>query len=300
LVESKIQKVAVIVPCFNCEKYIRRTIDSVLIQDYKAIEILAIDDGSTDKTKAILESYSPFIRILSHLNNANLGQAASINLGISETNAELIAFIDSDDIWYQGKIKKQVSVFDQHKDIGLVYTNGYAIDENDNRLYTLFNSEFQEKNVVGSILLDCYITSPTNVMIKADLCRAAGLFNVNLQSMDHDMFIRLSEVSRFFYISDCLVGYRRHQGQQSLKRRQWEDGFIILSDACNRYPYPLKLRFKRLAVLYYRLGEYDWRQRQYFKGLINLFLAGLTDPIRAYNFVVDFFIKKLKLLKKGR
>jgi teichuronic acid biosynthesis glycosyltransferase TuaG len=88
--------VGLIIPCFNSSKFIRRTIESVLNQDYDDLEIITIDDGSADETKEILESYLPKIRILSHPNNANLGEGASLNLRIIQAKSELIAFLEED------------------------------------------------------------------------------------------------------------------------------------------------------------------------------------------------------------
>jgi glycosyltransferase involved in cell wall biosynthesis len=275
--------VAVVIPCYNSSKYIRKTLDSVLNQNYKDLEIVAIDDGSTDETRRILGSYLPKIRILSHPNNANLGQAASLNLGINETKSYLIAFLDSDDLWYPGKVKDQVKIFEKHTDVGLVYTNGYVIDEKDNALYKIFPEKFLEKNVLGEILLKCYIKTPSSVMVKAEIIEKSGLFRENLHSTDHDMWIRMSEITKFYYIPDILIGYRKHRGQKSSARRQWEDGFTILKEACKRFPYGANLKRKRLAVLYYRLGEYDWGHYHYFRGLMNYCLAGILDPVRAMN-----------------
>jgi len=284
--------VAVIIPCYNSSKYIRKTLDSVLNQNYKDLEIVAIDDSSKDETKKILESYVPKIRVLSHPNNANLGQAASSNLGIIETKSDLIAFLDSDDVWYPNKIEEQVRIFQKCSDIGLVYTNGYVIDENDKILYKLLPDDFQEENIRGEILLKCYIKTPSTVMVKREELKKAGLFKPYLRNgQDHDMWIRMSEVTKFYYIPNTLAAYRKHPGQISSKRRLWKEGFIILREACKRYPYGVNLKRKRLAVLYYRLGEYDWRHNDYFRGLRNYFLAGVLDPVR----IIDFIQNKITI-----
>jgi glycosyltransferase involved in cell wall biosynthesis len=143
--------VAVIIPCFESSKFIRKTIESALNQDYDDLEIIAIDDGSTDETRKILESYLPKIRILSHPNNANLGAATSLNLGINETKSYLIAFLDSDDIWHPNKLKEQVKIFQKYWDVGLVYTNGCVIEDSDDILYKLFPDDFQEENIYEKI-----------------------------------------------------------------------------------------------------------------------------------------------------
>jgi len=280
------QSVAVIIPCYNSSKYIRKTLDSALNQNYKDLEIIAIDDGSADETKKILESYLPKIRILSHPKNANLGQAASLNLGINETKSHLIAFLDSDDIWYPNKIEEQVKIFKKYSDVGLVYTSGYVIDENDKILYNLFPDDFQEENIRGEILLKCYLKTPSTVMVRREELKKIGLFKPYLRNgQDHDMWIRMSEVTKFYYIPNILAAYRKHPGQISLRRRLWEEGFGILREACKRYPYGLNLRRKRLAVLYYRLGEYDWRHNDYFRALKNYILTGVLDPFRVNNFI---------------
>jgi hypothetical protein len=99
------------------------------------------------------------------------------------------------------------------------------------------------------------------------------------------MWIRMSEITKFYHIPDILIGYRKHRGQKSSARRQWEDGFTILKEACKRFPYGANLKRKRLAVLYYRLGEYDWRNNCYFRALKNYFFATILDPFRAMNVI---------------
>jgi glycosyltransferase involved in cell wall biosynthesis len=278
--------VAVIIPCYNSSKYIGETLDSVLNQDYKYLEIVAIDDGSTDETRKILESYLPKIRILSHPNNASLGPAASVNLGISESKSDLIAFLDSDDIWYPSKIEEQVKIFEKYSDVGWVYTNGYVFDESDNILYKLFPDGFQEENISRRIVLKCYIKTPSSVMVRREAFEKIGLFQPYLRSgQDHDMWIRMSEVAKFYYLPQFLIAYRKRPGQISSRRQLWEEGFTVLRDACQRYPYGFNLRRKRLAVLYYRLGEYDWGHNNYFRGLMNYCLAGMLDPVRTIDFI---------------
>lgn len=274
-------RVAVLIPCFNRGKYVKDTIESALTQTYSPLEVIAINDGSLDDTQSILESFLPSIRILSHPNNANLGQAASLNLGVKSTAADCIAFLDSDDSWHPGKIEKQVKILEMHADVGLVYTNGLAMEEEGKGLHNLLPDSFHERNVKGAILLNCYIRVPSSVMVRRALLEKVGLFRTDIQATDHDMWVRMSELAQFHYLPEILMAYRVHSGQQSLRRRQWEDGFTILREACHRHPYGITLRRKRLAVLYYRLGEYDWNHGSCLRALWNFLLAGLLDPLRA-------------------
>jgi len=279
--------VTVIIPCYNSSKFIKKTLDSVLNQTYRADEILIVDDGSKDETRNILESYSSHVKILCHPNNSNLGTAASMNLGIQHTKFELIAFMDHDDLWYPTKLNEQVKIFDKYPDVGLVYTNVFVIDENDNELFEIYQDGFEELNRPDQLLAKCYIRTASSVMVRRSLFEKIGLFRTGIQAADHDMWIRMIEKTKFFYLPKCLASHRKHLTQISSGRKIWEDGFIILKEACNRYPYGANLKRKRLAILYYRLAEYDWDHNDYFRSIKNYLLAGTLDPIRAFGYILN-------------
>lgn len=272
--------VSVIIPCYNSEKYLKTTLECVLRQDYKHLEIIVVDDGSNDSTRTILESY-PAVQVLTHPGNKNQGQSASLNLGVRNAKGTFIAFLDDDDLWHPQKIKRQVEVLQAQPEIGLVHTNGDVIDEAGRFLYSLMPDDFTEENIPEKILLDCYIRTPSAVLVRKKLFDQFGYFDPDRYSMDHDMWIRLSETSRFHYLPDKLTSYRKHQGQKSSKRIMWEDGFDILKIATARHDYGFNLRRKRLAVLYYRLGEFDLKNRSYVRALYNFFSSFALDPIRA-------------------
>lgn len=278
-----IHKVCVIIPCFNAERYLVQTLNSVLSQSYKNVSIVAVDDGSTDNTNVILKSYSGRIAVLTHDDKKNHGAHASMNLGLLHSNSEYVAFLDSDDIFYQCKIEKQVEILENNPEIDVVYTNGHAISSDDKILYNLFDEKFIEENVPGRMLLDCYISAgSSSIMVRRNLLEKVGFFNEKFPyAKDHDMWIRMSEVSKFYYISECLMAYRIHSGQQSIRRDQWEDGFLVLEQACERYPYSIALKRKRLAVIYYRLGLHDYKSGNIPSSFFNFILAFFYDPTRA-------------------
>jgi len=191
-------KVTVIIPCYNASRYLQQTIDSVLAQTYPNVHIIAVNDGSTDDTAVILNSYADRITVLNHDDYGNHGQAASLNLGFAHNDSEYVAFLDSDDVWHQDKLRKQVHILDEFQNIGLVYTNGYVIDGNGKELYTLFDKNHVENNMTGSILLNCYIRTPSLVMIRSSILKAAGLFTVGIIP-DQDMWIRTKELTSFIF-----------------------------------------------------------------------------------------------------
>jgi len=274
--------VAAIIPTYNSSKFIQKTIVSALQQDYEPIEIIVINDGSTDDTVRKVEDFAPRVRILHHPNKANLGPGVSRNLGIKSTDADLIAFLDHDDIWHPTKIREQATIFENYPDVGLVHTNGYAIDENDSILYELMPRDFREPDKPEAILLSCYIKTPSSVMVRRDFLERVGMFYQGFRiATDHDLWIRMKEITRFYFLAKHLLSYREHSTQQSRQRVMWEEGFDVLKRAISRYPYSLEVKRKRLAVLHYRLGMWDLMNRHYRDAVRHFCLAFVLDPYRS-------------------
>ena len=293
---NSLYSVVAIIPTYNSAKFIQRTIHSALQQDYEPIEITVVNDGSTDDTVRKVESFGPRVRILHHPNKVNLGPAASRNLGIKSTRADLIAFLDHDDIWYPTKIREQVTIFNNFPDIGLVHTNGYAIDENDNILYELMPKNFSEPNQPEAILLNCYIKTPSSVIVRRDLLEKVGMFDEGFRiSSDHDLWIRMKENTNFYFLAKHLLGIREHSTRLSRQRERamWKAGFDVLERAMVRYPYGLGVKRKRLAVLYYRLGIWDLRNGHYQSAFKNFLLAFNLDPYRSIKVLCGQAIKPI-------
>lgn len=124
--------ISIILPSYNGAKYIRQAIESVLVQDYQNIELIVINDASTDTTREIVAEYAakyPRVRLLDNATNSKL--VFSLNRGISEAKGEFIARIDDDDIWTDSsKLTQQLFALQSHPEIGVVGTLGYIIDEN--------------------------------------------------------------------------------------------------------------------------------------------------------------------------
>ncbi len=110
---SKKPKVSVIIPTYNRGWVLREAIDSVLAQDYTDYELIVVDDGSTDNTRKILDSYGRDIIVLQQ---PNQGVSAARNRGIAESRAQLVALLDSDDIWLPQKLTRQVAFFKSNPD----------------------------------------------------------------------------------------------------------------------------------------------------------------------------------------
>jgi glycosyltransferase involved in cell wall biosynthesis len=282
--EIKTPRVAVIIPCYNREQYIRETVASALSQTYPNLEVVAVDDGSTDGTRKILEDYSDRIRIMEHSGRVNKGQSASINLAMRSTDSEYVAILDSDDVWAPTKIERQAEILEKSGEVGLVYVNGFAIDHAGNRLYKLIGGHRTNAGDAQSVLLEYYIGPPSSWLVRRSAFESAGEFDEDMRSaQDHDMAIRLAEITKFEYIDEPLLYYRRHADTQSRKysRRRWETGFVILKKACERYPYGRNVYRKRLAVLHFRLGQCLAEECRFLRAGGRFLIAGILDPSRA-------------------
>ncbi|BAU64180.1 glycosyl transferase family protein [Stanieria sp. NIES-3757] len=120
-------KVSVIIPSFNCAKYISQAIESVINQTYKNYEIIVIDDGSTDNTQAIIK---PYLNKIRYFYQTNQGAAEARNKGLDLARGELIAFLDADDLFLPHKLQEQVAIFEQQPKIGIVNSGFRVIKEN--------------------------------------------------------------------------------------------------------------------------------------------------------------------------
>jgi glycosyltransferase involved in cell wall biosynthesis len=276
--------VSVVIPCFNRDRFLRQTIESVMGQTYPRIEIITIDDGSTDGTREVLASFGAHITVLEHPGRSNRGQSASINLGLTHAQGEYIALLDSDDLFGPRKIERQVEFLQLHPDVGLVYANGHGVDENGRILYEIYPPGHRENSDPQRVLLDCYFLVPNNALVRKTAFDQAGPFDETLRAaQDHDMAIRLAEVTRIAYLDEHLFCYRRHPDSISARRAdlRWRNGFRILDKAARRYPYPRSVIRRRRAVLHFRLGQCAFEKGDYLETCRRMVMAGLTDPLRS-------------------
>ncbi len=276
--------VTVIIPVYNRARYIEQTIRSVLDQTYPHIELIVIDDGSTDESKRLIEQFLPDLTLLTHPGGVNRGQSASINLGMTHASGEYVALLDSDDFWHPDKITAQVEFLQQNPRYGLVYVNGHVVDGDGRQLYQVYPADFHHAHSAAAYLMDCFFLLPNNSLMKTAILREAGPFDETLRAaQDHDMGVRVTELTPFGYLDKNLFCYRRHADSISGSRTRlmWEDGFVILNKAKRRYPYPRKIIRNRRAVLHFRLAQCHLEAKSWHRAGWHLMLSGLLNPGRA-------------------
>src|SRR5262245_42249310 len=119
--------VSVVMPVYNGERHLREAIDSVLRQTHRNLELIVVDDGSTDGSAEIARAFGDQVRLI---RQANVGSAVARNVGIASARGEFVAFIDADDGWVSNKLELQVRYLVEHPDVGMVY-HGWIVWEGD-------------------------------------------------------------------------------------------------------------------------------------------------------------------------
>lgn len=192
--------VSVIVPVYNAEKYLADALDSVIAQDYPALDIIAIDDGSNDRSAEILNSGRYPLR---YVRQENRGPAAARNVGLMMSSAELVAFIDADDIWPTDKLVSQVTYLRQNPTIDIVLGKVE---------YTGTLSE-RERNIrfEGSGQITKNVNLGSGVF-RRGVFETVGKFDESLiHYEDHDWFLRARELAvKMVILEEVTLIYRRH------------------------------------------------------------------------------------------
>ncbi len=208
---------SVIIPSFNCAKYLTRAIESVLSQTCNANEIILIDDGSTDQTKALIEKhYQNQIRY--HYQN-NQGVSAARNTGIKMAFSKWIAFLDSDDAWHPKKIATQAQQLQTNSELLISHTNEVWYRHGEH-----FNQHKKHQKKGGFIYEHCLprcAISPSSVLIHRAVLNKVGLFDETLPACeDYDLWLRITSQFEIGYIDKrYTIKYGGHEDQ--LSQRYW-------------------------------------------------------------------------------
>lgn len=204
--------ISVIIPTYNRARVIKEAIDSVLNQTVKNVELIVVDDGSTDHTEEVLKAFHSDIRVLKQKTK---GVSAARNRGIAEASGEFIAFLDSDDLWLPGKLTAQVDFFQSNPEALVCQTeeiwirNGKRV--NPKKRHMKFSGMIFEQS------LPLCIVSPSAVMMRKSLFKKVGCFDETLPACeDYDLWLRVSCQYPIHLISTPLIIKRGgHEDQLS-------------------------------------------------------------------------------------
>jgi len=199
---------SVVIPTYNSEDFITKTLETVFSQTYDNYEVIVSDDGSSDNTvevvKAVFDKYGH--RENKILINSHGGPGVARNKGIEIASGQWIAFLDSDDQWYQEKLQKVAENINQHKEYNVICHSLLYKDKKKIKHF-YFYKNFNSKIPAFLSLYRRNALTPSSVIIKKTILVEAGLFNVELPSaQDYELWLRLSLLieTRINYIKDIL------------------------------------------------------------------------------------------------
>jgi glycosyltransferase involved in cell wall biosynthesis len=238
---SALPEITVLMPAYNAELYIKEAVESILNQTFRNFEFLIINDGSTDKTLAILQSFNDSrIRII---NQENKGLIDTLNLGIGEAKADIVARMDADDVSYPQRLERQLAFFKKHPDYVLQGSEADIIDKDGEFVYKLTPAGFDDDNVRAEVDKECPFIHPSVMFRKEAVLRAGGYPKNALTFEDHLLWKKMLSFGKVQNLKEVLVAYRFNPGSvtidekwrgkefSALRRKALEQGYVSDEDA---------------------------------------------------------------------
>lgn len=270
--------ISVVIPAYNCADFLGEAISSVLNQSFQDFEIIVVNDGSTDNTASVLETFHDRIRII---NQSNKGKSEARNTGIEASSGDFVAFMDADDISHPDRFSSQVDFLRQNPDIGVVGSD-VAIVDNRQQIKGFYRMPTSDLAIRwrSLFMLPCY-----NIMVRRDLLNK----NMHIRfpsgipyAEDYDFLVELLHYAKAASIPKPLLNYRLHGGNETSNRevssriflhskavkkslgyelsradldeRDLEDLSFIMVEGVRKFPYSAKVRFK-ITNLYLDLWD---------------------------------------------
>ena len=234
----KKQPISVIMAVHNGEKFVGKTIESILQQTFTDFEFIIVDDGSTDSTHQILQHYAEQdarIQLLS--NEHQQGIAYSSNRALALARGRYIAVTDADDISRADRLYKQVRFLDEHPDIGVVGTRTRFINARGQEL-PMVDAKPTEAGMVGWILFFGYCVAHSSAMVRREIYQQLqGYAPEYFEALDYDLWLRARVVTQIANLPDVLLAYRIHSESVShrYRQRQQECGLLAQQRALSAF-----------------------------------------------------------------
>lgn len=240
------EKISVVLPTYNRCKTINRAVSSVLNQTYSEIELIIVDDASTDATENVISNiHDSRIRYIKL--DKNVGPSRARNIGVDEAKSNYIAFMDSDDEWYSTKLERQMNYYLKNQQYGLVYCPYFY--ENGRKIIQIPSKLIPKENLEGNIyysLLDSNKIGTPTILIKKDIFLEFGGFDENLNCLeDWDFALKVAGKYKIGFVDDILMkAYLTSNGVNS----NTKNAILGLIKICARYTEMDKSKIKKTII----------------------------------------------------
>ena len=206
--------VSVVIPCYNAAPFLRETLDSVLNQTRPPLEVIVVDDGSTDDSAAIAESYGPAVRVIQQ---ENQGESVARNRGMDEARGEWVALLDADDRWLPHKLERQLAALcGASSDVVCVYSDFIVFGSVRRKAMSRPMWPMENERRVR-MLTNPWIHPSTAIVLKAIGQRVRFPINIS-HGEDQIFWMRLFDHGSFLHVPESLIEYRKHPRQQTSQR----------------------------------------------------------------------------------
>lgn len=250
--------VSIIVPSFNQGRFLRDTLDSILSQDYRPLEVLVMDGASTDDSVEILKDYATRHSELRWWSEPDRGVADAVNKGLTLARGTIAGVQSSDDVYRPGAVREAVALLQQQPEVGVVCGDMDIVDER-GRLLLLAPSRLPFS--METFLSRNTIIHQSSTFFRLQLARDAGGWNPTYYCCDTELWLRLAFRTRIVKVDRVWSGWRRHEAQRDREaRRMWDSWGRMIAESAELKAAPLRLRLaasagRRLVALSYNPGR---------------------------------------------
>ena len=253
-IASSLPSISIITPSFNQGYYLEQTLVSVLSQGYPGLEYLVVDGGSTDGSLEIIQRYTS--RLAWWVSEPDNGQAEAINKGLQRASGELVAWLNSDDYYLPGALRKVAEVFAAHPETGLVFGDVLAVDDQGKALNLLRYGDWGLAD-----LMAFRIIGQPSIFMRHNLLEKAGLLDTSFHYLlDHQLWLRLAQLAGMTYLPETLSAARFHSESKNVSHASEfsQEVYLILDwmKSQPRLAETLKRKRRRIEAGASRLSAY--------------------------------------------
>ena len=250
--------VSIITPTFNRETFLPIAIESVLAQTMGDFELIIVDDGSTDNSKAVIEAYIAKDSRIKYFYQVNQGQSVARNLALKEAKGDYICFLDSDNYWPADRLEKSLAAFQAYPEADIVYGDCITINENGDTI-SHENMKRYSGRITPLLLKDNFVSMNTTTSRRKCFDEMGGMSGKRKVADDYDLWLKFSAKYGFQYIPEYLAYYRVMENQISTnKKLRFDTNEKIILDFLGAYPDSVSEQEKKngLSAFYARKARH--------------------------------------------